>query len=110
MLFRSVNSIQTTTHIVQVVDTPKPPSDSAACLSTHLNHVAICNFDAQVNIKIVNPKLSYIDPTSWLCDTKTCFSTLVGFNTYRDGSHISVPTSKFLANNFYKALLSNNRS
>ena len=94
-----------TTKVIQLIDTPKPPNDSVACLSANPNNPASCGFPVQSIIKF---RTSAIDPTPWLC-TDICPAVLNGFNTYRDGSHISVITAKNLSEKLYLELLKYNR-
>ena len=101
-----IGAITTGAKVVQLVDTPRPPSDSVACLSANPNSPSACNFRAVASIKYA---ANIIDPTNWLCSNGECSAVLNGFNTYRDGSHISVATSKYLAPNLYKELLKYNR-
>lgn len=83
----------------------KPPSDSVACLSANPSTPTTCDFPVQSIIKF---RTSSIDPTPWLC-TDICPAVLNGFNTYRDGSHISVITAKNLSEKLYLELLKYNR-
>lgn len=100
-----VDQIKSTGQIVQLVDTPKPSGDSVACLSINQKSLQKCDFAPQSAIKIINPKIKYIDPNPWLCPNK-CIAVTNGVNTYRDGSHISVTTAKKLAGKIEKALFS----
>jgi peptidoglycan/LPS O-acetylase OafA/YrhL len=94
-----------TTKVIQLIDTPKPPSDSVACLSANPNKPTVCDFPVPQVIKF---RTAAIDPTPWLCNT-TCPAILNGFNTYRDGSHISVKTATDLSEKLYSELLKQNR-
>ena len=94
-----------TTKVIQLMDTPKPPNDSVACLSANPSNPSTCSFPVQSIIKF---RTSAIDPTLWLC-TDICPAVLNGFNTYRDGSHISVITAKNLSEKLYLELLKYNR-
>ena len=100
-----IDQIASKGQIVQLIDTPKPSGDSVACLSIYQKSPQKCDFAPQNPIKIVNPKIKYIDPNPWLCPNK-CIAVTNGVNTYRDGSHISVTTAKKLAGKIEKALFS----
>ena len=103
-----VNKISGPAKIIQIQDTPKPNSDVVACLSTHQKNPTFCDFKSGSAPKVINSKLDYLDPTSWLCQNESCTAVLNGVNVYRDGSHISVSTALNFSSKFEKVLLNSN--
>lgn len=104
---RFFNSVKTTAQVINIIDTPLPPSDSVACLSANSSDIKKCDFDMPNAFKI--HAMKSIDPMPWLCHAGICHSVLDGVNTYRDGSHISVTTAKKYSENLYRELLKYNR-
>ena len=85
-------------------DTPYPRQDEASCLSAHLTKTKMCDFGLMrsaaslATMRFIQSSVgTFIDPTGWLCSNGICGATRNGFNTYRDISHLSVPTSENLA-------------
>jgi hypothetical protein len=83
--------------VIQILDIPKPPSDLVACLSTNSKNLSACDFAAPRTLRLVNPNVTYLDPTPWLCDVGICSAYKDGVNVYRDGSHLSVTTAEKLS-------------
>ena len=99
--------IKSKARVVNIIDTPLPPSDSVACISANPKNLQFCDFDTPNAFKIEGS--NSIDPTPWLCHAGTCPAVMDKRNVYRDGSHISVTTAKNLANKLYQELLKYNR-
>ncbi len=97
--------------VVILGDTPNPPVNSPSCLAKNLRSPTRCNFsylpsNATSATKSLAQRLGldYIDPTSWLCALNKCSAIIGAHNTYRDASHISVPTATYLSARIAKAL------
>jgi hypothetical protein len=83
--------------VIQILDTPKPPSDSVACLSANSKNLSACDFAVPRTLRLVNSNVTYLDPTPWLCNAGICSAYKDGVNVYRDGSHLSVTTAEKLS-------------
>jgi len=97
--------------VVILGDTPNPPTNSPSCLAKNLTAPNRCDFSYRSSAATTATKalasqlkISYVDPTQWLCSTGKCSSVLGAHNTYRDASHISVSTSNYLSATMVKAL------
>ena len=97
---------------VFIGDTPFPRQDSASCLSAHMSSPQLCNFGlvrSKATIAtqqiIQNSGRTYIDPVPWLCTNGVCPAVHNGFNSYRDISHLSVPTALSLVPQLQAELL-----
>ena len=78
--------IASSSHLIYIVDTPRPLRDIPSCLSS--SRVSSCNAIANSTGKVFSG-FQIIDPTPWLCST-TCPSIINSIVAYRDASHISV--------------------
>jgi len=101
-----------TSAIYFIEDTPHPYRSIPDCLSKNAGRASSCNFALhRSEATLATRKLMkesgvhYLDLAGELCPSNTCAALYKGRNTYRDGSHISVSTSKALAtqmDNFLK--------
>ena len=99
------------TRIIILGDTPNPPTNSPSCLAKNLTAPHNCDFAYHASAATLatqslahSRSLTYIDPTVWLCASSKCSAIIGGHNAYRDASHISVPTSEYLAAQLATAL------
>ena len=100
---RFFNSLKSNAQVINIIDTPKPPTDSVACLSANSKDLTKCNFDTPNAFQIHGSKT--IDLMPWLCHAGVCPAVMNGVSVYRDGSHISVTTAKNLSQEIYRELL-----
>jgi len=87
-----------------IEDTPAPHRSMPECLSQHSGKVSACNFPLHRSVATLATRdlvkasgVHYLDVTGELCPGGACQALYKGINTYRDGSHISVSTSKALS-------------
>jgi peptidoglycan/LPS O-acetylase OafA/YrhL len=97
--------------IYLIEDTPAPHRSMPECLSQHSEKVSACNFPLHRSVATLATRdlvkasgFHYLDLTGELCPGGVCQALYKGINTYRDGSHISVSTSKALATQMEKFL------
>jgi len=90
--------------IYYIEDTPHPNGSTPECLSKHLGTPNRCNFALHRSAATLATRelvkasgAHYLDVTGELCPRGICSALYNGRNTYRDGSHISVSTSKAFA-------------
>jgi hypothetical protein len=87
-----------------IEDTPHPDRSIPDCLSKNPSRASACNFplhrsEATLATRALLQRsgVHYLNVEGELCPANTCTALYKGRNTYRDGSHISVSTSKALA-------------
>ena len=87
-----------------IEDTPHPNRSIPDCLSKNAGRTSVCNFPLHRSEATLTTRkllqasgVHYLNLTGELCPGNTCTALYKGRNTYRDGSHISVSTSKALA-------------
>jgi len=87
-----------------IEDTPHPSRSIPDCLSKNASRASACNFPLQRSEATLATRallkasgVRYLNLSAELCPANTCTALYKGRNTYRDGSHISVSTSKALA-------------
>jgi SGNH domain (fused to AT3 domains) len=49
-----------------------------------------------------NTQTSYVDPTHWMCNQKDCSMVHDGMLMYRDGNHLNIQGSKYVAGEILK--------
>ena len=81
----------------------------AGCVAAHLSDVASCDFstsraytypDRHTATRLGIEKfggVTIVDPQRWICANTRCPAVVGNLLVYRDGSHISVPFSKWLS-------------
>jgi hypothetical protein len=86
-------------HVYLIGDTPASMFDPPLCLSAHLKSILACSTPVEIAVSTTwlgiekaiadSEKISWIDPTLWVCSTNPC-SPIVG-NTliYVDSGHMS---------------------
>jgi peptidoglycan/LPS O-acetylase OafA/YrhL len=99
----------TTAKVIYFEDTPYPSYNMAGCVAAHLSDVASCDFstsraytypDRHTATRLGIEKLggvTIVDPQRWICANTRCPAVVGNLLVYRDGSHISVPFSKWLS-------------
>ena len=90
--------------IYLIEDTPHPPQSPAECLSKNAGQINTCNFALTrsaatwaIRKGLSRSGIHYLNLNGLLCPADICNALFAGRNTYRDGSHISVSTSRSLA-------------
>ncbi len=99
------------TSIYYIEDSPHPPQSVADCLSKNPDSMSRCDFSltrsaATLSTRdtLVKTGVHYLNFADLLCTGNICSATYAGHNAYRDGSHISVSTSKALASDLESML------
>jgi hypothetical protein len=90
--------------IYYIEDTPHPAHPVTDCLSKNPHSTGFCDFpltrsDATLSTRsvVTTSGVHYLNFSNIFCPLNNCRASYLGHNTYRDGSHISVSTSKALA-------------
>jgi peptidoglycan/LPS O-acetylase OafA/YrhL len=94
--------------VVVLADTPFPEINVPECLSAHLSDVSACAIPAGVaisndrrNVEVAAATATgatHLDPSSWVCPDDPCAAVSGRYLVYRDGSHLSTPYVRSLAN------------
>lgn len=94
--------------VVYLQDIPIPGSDLPACVAANLSDVRPCTFDRDKAYtyperhKALAPALraagfGFVDPVDWFCSSDRCAAVVGNVLVYRNGSHMTVPYSRWLA-------------
>ena len=94
--------------VVVIEDTPWPRSDVPECLSANASDIGACGSSLEQAIRVPSRRrvvadavsgagATVIDPTSWLCTSKTCPPVIGNLLVYRDNSHMTTAYSAALA-------------
>ena len=94
--------------VVYVQDIPIPGSDLPACVAANLADVRPCTFDRsraytypdrhQAMAPAVRAAgIGIVDPVGWFCSEASCAAVVGNVLVYRNGSHMTVPYSRWLA-------------
>ena len=93
--------------VVVLADTPFPEINVPECLSAHLTDVSACAIPAAVAFRKDRRAVEvaaatatgaiHLDLSSWVCPTDPCAAVSGRYLVYRDGSHLSTPYVRSLA-------------
>jgi hypothetical protein len=56
------------------------------------------------DVSKTHPKVTIIDPNSYLCDNNHCWATFSGLMLYRDFNHLSISGSKYIGTKLYERI------
>ena len=93
--------------VVVLADTPFPEINVPECLSANLTNAHACSIPAavafradrrSVEVAVANAAGAvHLDPTDWVCPEDPCAAVSGSYLVYRDGSHLSTPYVRSLA-------------
>jgi len=90
--------------IYYIEDTPHPSHPVTDCLSKNPHSTGFCDFPLtrshatlSTRAAVTASGVHYLNFSNIFCPLNNCLASYLGHNTYRDGSHISVSTSRALA-------------
>jgi hypothetical protein len=101
--------------VVYMQDIPIPGTDLPTCVAANLADVRLCTFDRDKAYtypdrhQAMAPALraahfGFVDPVSWFCSSSRCAAVVGNVLVYRNGSHMTVPYSRWLAPALWPAL------
>jgi hypothetical protein len=112
---RTVDQLKLATRkVIYIGDSPLSLVDPPVCLSAHPKNALDCATPVTKAIQIdwisqetgmtAEERISFIDPTLWICPTSPCPVVLGNLLIYMDGGHLTATFSAALASRLRKAI------
>ena len=106
--------------VVVLADTPFPEINVPECLSANLTDASACAIPAAVafrqdrrSVEVAAASATgavHLDPTAWVCPQDPCAAVSGSYLVYRDGSHLSTPYVRSLADELATGLAAATRA